>query len=293
MWRDLSDNAEIKNDTKVALVDCGNDKDICVRYRVQNYPTFKFFVNGKAPEVVRNCDTVKQFVDYVNYYKENKETPRVDGVYSFTNTTFFNKLGKRPLAVKFFAPWSQACKDVASTWINFAKENDYSNVSLSSMTENNTLFPFFVGEVDCSVEDGLCKMFGVKKYPSIRFIQTGDKKGSKFKGEVTLEKLQKWANECAQNAFNTNLGYCLKMIKSFKKNVKSMKDNGLEDDVSSTSMKEENKYQSDEIEKLKKELDEKKAQIEVLRKEIDNLKGELGGCQQILAQKEGNKRDQV
>jgi len=60
--------------------------------------------------------------------------------------------------IKFFAPWCGHCKRLAPTW-----------EELATKTEGK----FHVAEVDCTVESDLAQRFGIRGFPTIKYIKNG------------------------------------------------------------------------------------------------------------------------
>jgi len=199
-WIELSTKAEKFN---VGEVDCTAQKDICQRFGVRGYPTIKFIANGGAAEDVRVPRTVEAYMEYIDNYlkadnkaeekkpeekkpeekkpeekKPEEEKPK-SAVLSLTKETFDAELAKKPLAVKFFAPWCGHCKRLAPTWEEFAKANKEA--------------PFTVAEVDCTAQQELCEKYGIRGYPTVKFLKAGED-AVEFEGSRTIEAFQSWAD---------------------------------------------------------------------------------------------------
>jgi thioredoxin domain-containing protein 5 len=83
--------------------------------------------------------------------------------------------------VEFYAPWCGHCKSLVPTWKSLAS-------SLSSITAPR---PIRVGQVDCTVEVGQAKRFGIKGFPSLKFFSQG--RVYEYKGARTLDALETFA----------------------------------------------------------------------------------------------------
>ena len=215
-WIELAGKAE--GSFNVGEVDCTAHKDLCQKFGVRGYPTIKFIANGGNAEDVRVPRTVEAYMDYMKKYvkveepkaeekveepkaeekkveepkaeepkaeEKKAEEPKVEKkaeVLSLTKETFDVELGKKPLAVKFFAPWCGHCKRLAPTWKEFA--------------ESRADAPYTVAEVDCTQQSELCSRFKVRGYPTILFVKSDS--NTEYNGARTLDGLQKWADKLAE-----------------------------------------------------------------------------------------------
>eukprot|EP00669_Euglena_mutabilis_P013627 TRINITY_DN860_c0_g1_i2.p1 TRINITY_DN860_c0_g1~~TRINITY_DN860_c0_g1_i2.p1 ORF type:complete len:195 (+),score=71.35 TRINITY_DN860_c0_g1_i2:23-586(+) len=82
--------------------------------------------------------------------------------------------------VKFFAPWCGHCKSMAPAWETL-------------MTEFKDSKSVAVAEVDCTVEDQLCKDEGVSGYPTIKYWEGGEKKD--YNGGRSVDELRSFVLE--------------------------------------------------------------------------------------------------
>jgi protein disulfide-isomerase-like protein len=97
----------------------------------------------------------------------------------------FDKLtAGKTVFIKFFAPWCGHCQELAPNWEKMASEWTESSQGL-------------VGQVDCTTDEDLCKVFDIKGLPTLLY---GDP--SKFgvyletyQDEKTYEALSQFANE--------------------------------------------------------------------------------------------------
>jgi len=208
-WIELAEKAEGK--FHVAEVDCTVEKDLATRFNIRGFPTIKFIANGGEAEEVRVPRTVEAYMDYMakitdkpadekpaEEAKPAEEKPAEEkpaeekkvGVLSLTVENFDAELAKKPLAVKFFAPWCGHCKRLAPTWEEFANANPNS--------------PFVVAEVDCTVQKDLCKKYDVHGYPTIKYLVNGQSP-VEFRGQRTKEALQSWADGLANKKEHSEL----------------------------------------------------------------------------------------
>jgi len=195
-WTELSTKTEGKYN--VAEVDCTLYKDLCTKFGVRGYPTIKYIENGGAAEDVRIPRTVEAYTEFMQKRLGKEEKPKEEKpkeekpkeekpkteetkavVLSLNKDNFDAELAKKPLAVKFFAPWCGHCKRLAPTWEEFAKANKDAE--------------FTVAEVDCTVQKDLCGKYNINGYPTIKFLRNGEKE-AEFSGARTVDALQKWAD---------------------------------------------------------------------------------------------------
>ena len=83
--------------------------------------------------------------------------------------------------VKFFAPWCGHCQRLAPTWEEFA-------IKYSDMVN--------IGEVDCTVYNGLCNEYSVRSYPTLLFFPADDLHNYKhFNGDRRVEAFAEYVKQ--------------------------------------------------------------------------------------------------
>lgn len=212
-WASLAEKAEGK--FHVAEVDCTVQKALMNKFGIRGFPTIKFIANGGKAEDVRVPRTVEAYMEYMSQYLEKADKPAAEeakpaaeekkpvaeekkpveeekkvGVLSLDKASFETELAKKPLAVKFFAPWCGHCKRLAPTWEQFAADSKDA--------------AYTVAEVDCTAQRELCQKYGVNGYPTILYVATGAKP-SEFNGPRTKEALQKWAASFGEEKAHSEL----------------------------------------------------------------------------------------
>jgi len=90
--------------------------------------------------------------------RSDEEATANSNVVVLTQANFDNHLKAGDWLVEYYAPWCGHCKKLAPTWEELATK--------TKGTRN-------VGKVDCTVEKDLCTRFGVRGYPSIKYIKEG------------------------------------------------------------------------------------------------------------------------
>lgn len=164
--------------------------DLCGEQKIRGYPTLLIYEEGdkkKEFNEARDYDRLTRFID-VHARKLTPSPPpppppppppvhqntlTADGkVLSLNYNSFHSAVEEGPIFVKFFAPWCGHCKKLAPSkskpslyprrlhlflirkkaWIEFASEME------GKVT---------VAEVDCDEHKILCKMQGIRGYPTI------------------------------------------------------------------------------------------------------------------------------
>lgn len=215
-------------------LDCDAFGSICAAYKVEAYPTFILYKNGKEVDRMEGSRDLKGLSDFIDTHLEpaqhiprpvdkpllsttkaaaadysiqsqspsgsstssissassslNKDSPAkvmlgpasVNGQIPVKNnkpTLRPNLLGlSTPLnmekfqrevtmsqdswLIKFYAPWCRHCQAIAPNWIQLAKEMKGK---------------LNIGEVNCDVEQRLCKDVQVRGYPTILFFRGGER----------------------------------------------------------------------------------------------------------------------
>jgi len=178
---------QLKGKIQVGKVDCTANNDVCTAYEIRGYPTIKFVHNGKQYDY-QSERTVEEFSKFVLGEFE-KSTPsslpsldaaRVGAVAAegsdvliLTDANFEKLLSSGGnILLEFYAPWCGHCKKLGPTYEKVATE-------LKGKVK--------VGKIDCTVETGLAKRFGIKGYPTIKYLH--DATIREYKGDRSLEDL--------------------------------------------------------------------------------------------------------
>jgi len=181
----------------VAKVDCTVHPAVCKKFDVKGYPTLKLFVDGKKYDY-SGPRTVEAFMQFAQggfaaarqaatAAAPPSEPAANSKVVVLTTSTIDSALAEGDWLVEFYAPWCGHCKKLAPIW--------------EALAQNTAGIK--VGKVDCTVEKELCPRFGVKGYPTIKFIKAGQ--SYPFAGSRTVEAFLAFAKEGHKDATGTPL----------------------------------------------------------------------------------------
>jgi len=167
---------------KVAKVDCTVHRSVCSDFGVRGYPTIKLIKDGKSYDYA-GARTIEAFTTFAHGGYSSATSAPLPGVAKAADTedkeeknsgkevvvltqgNFDEKIASGEWLVEFYAPWCGHCKHLAPIWDE-----------LATKTEVN------VAKVDCTVEKDLMPRFGVRGFPTIKFIKDGqvyDYKGAR------------------------------------------------------------------------------------------------------------------
>jgi len=110
----------------------------------------------------------------------DEEAPATDSkVKILTSNSFTDAIAGKTVLVEFYAPWCGHCKRLAPTWEELA-----------------TKASFDVAKVDCTVETEVCKVQGVRGYPTIKLFTNGTPVD--FQGPRTIDSFLKFVEDKAE-----------------------------------------------------------------------------------------------
>merc|ERR1711916_170121 len=92
------------------------------------------------------------------------------------NDNFLEKTKEGKWFVKFYAPWCGHCKRLAPTWDEFSGKSGDINVA----------------KVDCTTDQAICGQFGVRGYPTLKYID--DSTVYDYSGARSIDAFQKFAD---------------------------------------------------------------------------------------------------
>lgn len=181
-WLELAKSYEEVEDVTIAEVDCTQNSDKCHEMGVKGYPTLLAFTDGNEVEKYEGRRDVQSFAAFVERLRHNKDDTPEDNmetdlqqadegeaqdfadnggeVMSLTSQTFSSAVASGTCFVKFYAPWCGHCKQLAPVWADLA-------IDVEESPELK------VAEVDCTVNENLCRAHDIKGYPSMLLFQDG------------------------------------------------------------------------------------------------------------------------
>jgi len=188
---------ELKGKVNVGKVDCTAETEIGQRFSVQGYPTVKLLNERKLYDYSgdRSQDNLVQFALTEFEKAPNKPVPEAkqaaapvqekpvateatSDVVILSDATFDETTAKGDWLLEFYAPWCGHCKKLVPT---------YEKVATELKGKAN------VAKLDCTVETGSCRRFGVKGYPTLKFLKDGQVRD--YKGDRSQESLVSFVSE--------------------------------------------------------------------------------------------------
>lgn len=110
-----------------------------------------------------------------------RSSPNPKGKSVALNATIFDKEVRKslnPWFIKFYVPWCGHCQRLAPSWAEMARE-------LTGKLD--------IGEVNCETEKALCREFGVRGYPSLKYIRGPER--LEYEGLRGVGDLISWATK--------------------------------------------------------------------------------------------------
>ncbi|VIO85899.1 RNA methyltransferase, TrmH family protein [Brugia malayi] len=154
-------------DGVLAAVDATSNIKIAERYKVEGYPTFAYFKDGKFAWKINE----RKEDGFYNFMKNPVEPPppelswskQSDGVHvlHLTAENFKTEVKKKKHAlIIFYAPWCGYCKRAKPKFFEASK-------ILADDTR------IVLGAVDCTTERSLCQEYKVEEFPTIIYLSYG------------------------------------------------------------------------------------------------------------------------
>ncbi|VBB25321.1 unnamed protein product [Acanthocheilonema viteae] len=151
----------------LAAVDATINKQIAERHKVEGYPTFAYFKDGKFAWKINE----RKEDGFYNFMKNPVESPppdlswskQSDGVHvlHLTAENFKAEVKKKKHAlIIFYAPWCSYCKRAKPKFFE---------ASRILAADSRTVFC----AVDCTVEKSLCQEYKIKGFPTIIYLSYG------------------------------------------------------------------------------------------------------------------------
>ncbi|CAG9853818.1 unnamed protein product [Phyllotreta striolata] len=188
-WEQLAEmlNDDDSNNIKIAKVDCTTDSDVCSEQDITGYPTLKFYKMGESEGIrfrgTRDLPTITTFINEQlregEYAPDESDEPKaVSGLIELNEDNFEKHVAKGKHFVKFYAPWCGHCQNLAPTWEQLAKSLELD----SDVT---------IAKIDCTQFRSICTNYEVKGYPTLLWIENGDKV-DKYAGERNHDDLKEY-----------------------------------------------------------------------------------------------------
>ncbi|KAL1123519.1 hypothetical protein AAG570_002596 [Ranatra chinensis] len=197
-WEELAQllNEDNKSIVTVAKVDCTQDTALCSEHDVTGYPTLKFFGLDRKEAVkfrgTRDLPSLLNFLDEqlgssvlvgiisLRYSKKGADDEH-KGLIELTDDTFKKHLSTGNHFVKFYAPWCGHCQRLAPTW---------EAVAMGLANDDSVK----ISKIDCTMNREACKVYDIKSYPTLLWIQNGEKL-DKYQGQRSVDDLTEYIAE--------------------------------------------------------------------------------------------------
>ena len=113
-----------------------------------------------------------------DYVRPKGSTNPLGQIVYLTERNFAELTNNSDWLIMFHAPWCGHCKTLAPTWVELAKKMKGK---------------INVGKVDCTTETKLANRYGIRGYPTIKYVQEPFNKVD-YKGRRSLLALEEFAN---------------------------------------------------------------------------------------------------
>jgi len=191
IYEELATN--LKGKVSVAKIDCTVEKESANAFGIRGYPTIKLVKDGKVYEY----EGERKIESFVKFTEEGYSTqPSVSlpeslagqaasggaagtaDVKILTDSNFEKLTKEGSWLLEFYAPWCGHCKKLAPI---------YEQVATALKGKVN------VGKVDCTEQTGLARRFGIRGYPTIKFLKNGQV--YEYKGDRSQDDFVKFVTE--------------------------------------------------------------------------------------------------
>ncbi|XP_078376471.1 putative protein disulfide-isomerase A4 isoform X1 [Oculina patagonica] len=189
MKPEYTDAAKTMKDEEVsgalAAVDATKATEVAKRFKIEGYPTVKYFKDGEVAFDV-NERTANKIVEFMKDPKEPPPPPPPEKdwheipseVKHLTDETFKGFLKKKKhVLVMFYAPWCGHCKKAKPELMDAAK-HDVENTKVA------------YAAVDCTKHTAVCNQYEVQGYPTFRYFNYGKKDFKYTGGRVAKDFIQ-------------------------------------------------------------------------------------------------------
>lgn len=169
----------------LVAVDATKEQEIGKRYKIEGFPTVKYFKDGEVAFDV-NERTADKIIEFMKDPKEPPPPPPPEKdwqevpseVIHLTDEAFKGFVKKKKhVLVMFYAPWCGHCKKAKPEFMDAAKHD----------AENSKIA---YAAVDCTVQTSLCSKFDVTGYPTFRYFNYGKKDFKYTRGREAKDFIQ-------------------------------------------------------------------------------------------------------
>ncbi|ROT43194.1 disulfide-isomerase erp38 [Sodiomyces alkalinus F11] len=180
-----------KDKVQIAKVDADAERELGKRFKVQGFPTLKWFDgSSKEPEEYnggRDIESLTNFIIEKAGIKPKKAQKPPSEVVMLREGTFEQETGSdKHVLVAFTAPWCGHCKSLAPIWEaiadDFAQDEDV-----------------LIAKVDAEAEHSkaLAKSQRITSYPTIKYFPRGSTEAEIYSGGRTEQAFLDFINEKA------------------------------------------------------------------------------------------------
>uniref|UniRef100_A0AC35FXX6 Protein disulfide-isomerase n=1 Tax=Panagrolaimus sp. PS1159 TaxID=55785 RepID=A0AC35FXX6_9BILA len=147
-------------DVPLAKVDATVETELNKRFKIEGFPTLKFWKDGENPidyDGGRDADSI---VQWLKEKTDPNYKPPPEEVVSLTVETFDEFISDKPIMLlEFYAPWCGHCKKLAPEFEKAAQKLKEHKIPLA--------------KVDATAEKRLGDQFGVSGYPTLKILRNG------------------------------------------------------------------------------------------------------------------------
>jgi protein disulfide-isomerase A6 len=160
---------DVAGTVTIAKLDADANKDLAGKFGVTGFPTIKWFpANSNTPEDYDGGRTADDLIAFVNTKTGlNKKIKTIPTAVTVLDSANFDAIVSNPTTHKlleFYAPWCGHCKQLAPL---------YEKLATAFAGEATVL----VAKIDADKHRDLGERFGVKGFPTLKFIPAGPLEG--------------------------------------------------------------------------------------------------------------------
>jgi len=193
-WAIAGDTFQPSDDIIIAAVDATEAPALAEHYKLEGFPTIKFFPKGGDVNDPEEYDGGRQADDIVSWVNEKVGTSRKvkkapSTVATLTSANFdglVSPASEKSVLVEFYAPWCGHCKNLAP---------EYERLAAAFAGEKDVV----IAKVDATEDGELADRYEVQGYPTLKLFTpagspTGKQEVHDFDGR-DLESMTQMLNE--------------------------------------------------------------------------------------------------